>query len=345
MTEQTKTAPEQIPPSAQLLSIATGAFHAAAIYVAAKLGIADLLVDGKKTAAELAAATNSHEHALYRTLRGIASIGVFAESEGRIFANTPMSESLRSDAPDSTRDLLIWMLEEPHWRVYGELLHSVRTGETAWDKVHGAPVFESLFTTHSELGTIFNRAMTSYSLQTIPAILAVYDFNGSRTVADIAGGVGHLLGAILQKNPSTKGVLFEIPPVLEGAPAMLESYGVSDRVELIAGDFTESIPVKADIYLLKHIIHDWYDDKNEKILRNIRDVMPEGAKVLIIDSVVPPPGEPHFSKFLDLEMLMLPGGMERTAEEFETLLTKSGFKLTRIIPTPSPISIVEAVKA
>jgi hypothetical protein len=225
------------------------------------------------------------------------------------------------------------------------LLHSVRTGETAWDKVHGAPVFESLFTTHTELGTIFNRAMTSYSLQTIPAILAVYDFNGSRTVADIAGGVGHLLGAILQKNPSTKGVLFEIPPVLEGAPAMLESYGVSDRVELIAGDFTESIPVKADIYLLKHIIHDWYDDKNEKILRNIREVMPEGAKVLIIDAVVPPPGEPHFSKFLDLEMLMLPGGMERTAEEFETLLTKSGFKLTRIIPTPSPISIVEAVKA
>jgi hypothetical protein len=256
-----------------------------------------------------------------------------------------MSESLRSDASDSTRDLVIWMLEEPHWRVYGELLHSVRTGETAWDKVHGAPIFESLFTSHRELGNIFNRAMTSYSLQTIPAILAAYDFSGADKIADIAGGVGHLLGAILQKYPTAKGILFEIPPVLEGAPAMLESYGVADRVELVTGDFTDSIAVKADIYLLKHIIHDWYDEKNEKILRNIRDVMPDGAKVLIIDAVVPPPGEPHFSKFLDLEMLMLPGGMERTAEEFETLLNKSGFALTRIIPTPSPVSIVEAVKS
>jgi hypothetical protein len=345
MTEQTKTAPEQLPPSVQLLSIATGAFPSAAVYVAAKLGIADLLADGPKTAAELARSTNTHEHALYRTLRAIASIGVFAELDGRTFANTPMSESLRSDASDSTRDLVIWMLEEPHWRVYGELLHSVRTGETAWDKVHGAPIFESLFTSHRELGNIFNRAMTSYSLQTIPAILAAYDFSGADKIADIAGGVGHLLGAILQKYPTAKGILFEIPPVLEGAPAMLESYGVADRVELVTGDFTDSIAVKADIYLLKHIIHDWYDEKNEKILRNIRDVMPDGAKVLIIDAVVPPPGEPHFSKFLDLEMLMLPGGMERTAEEFETLLNKSGFALTRIIPTPSPVSIVEAVKS
>jgi hypothetical protein len=345
MTEQTKTAPEQLPPSAQLLGIATGVFPSAAIYVAAKLGIADLLADGPKTAAELAAATDTHEHALYRTLRSIASIGVFAESEARTFANTPMSESLCSDARDSTRDLVIWMLEEPHWRVYGELLHSVRTGETAWDKVHGAPIFESLFTTHRELGTIFNRAMTSYSLQTIPAILAAYDFSGAGKIADIGGGVGHLLGAILQKYPESNGILFEIPPVLEGAPAMLESYGVTDRVELVTGDFTESIPVKADIYLLKHIIHDWYDDKNEKILRNIRDEMPEGSKVLVIDAVVPPPGEQHFSKFLDLEMLMLPGGMERTAEEFESLLTRSEFALSRIIPTPSPISIVEAVRA
>jgi len=347
MTDQTHgaAAPQQIPPDAQLIQIATGFFASAATYVVTKLGIPDMLADGPKTAAELSAATKTDEHSLYRTLRSVASIGVFTETEGRTFANTPMSETLRIDHPNSTRDMVIWMLDESHWRVYGELLYSVQTGKTAWDKVHGKPVFESLFSTHKELGETFNRAMTSYSHMTIPAILTAYDFSGASKIADIAGGHGHLLGAVLQKYTEAKGVLFEIAPVLEGAPAMLDSYGVSDRVELVTGDFTGSIPVVADVYMLKHIIHDWYDDKNEKILRNIRDVMPDGAKVLIIDAVVPPVGEPHFSKFLDLEMLILPGGMERTAEEFESLLTKSGFKMTRIIPTPSPISIVEAVKA
>ncbi len=338
-------APQQMPPDAQMMQIATGFFGSAAVYVATKLGIPDLLKDGPKTTGELAAATNTDEHSLYRCLRSVASVGVFVESEGRTFANTPMSETLRADHPNSTRDMVIWMLEEPHWRVYGDLLYSVQTGKTAWDKVHGAPVFESLFTTHKELGETFNRAMTSYSRMTIPAILAAYDFSGAGRIADIAGGFGHLLGAVLQKYTNAKGILFEIPPVLEGAPAMLDSYGVTDRVELVAGDFTESIPVEADVYMLKHIIHDWYDDKNQKILGNIREVMPEDAKVLVIDAVVPPPGEPHFAKFLDLEMLMLPGGMERTAEEFESLLTKSGFALNRIIPTPSPVAIIEAVKA
>ena len=335
----------QLPPEAQMLQVATGFFASAATYVVTKLEIPDLLAEGPRTAAELAAATGTNEDALYRTLRAIASIGVFSESAGRVFANTPMSETLRKSVPNSSYDMVIWMLEEPHWRVYGELLYSVQTGKTAWDKVHGAPVFESLYTTHRELGQTFNRAMTSFSGQTIPAILDAYDFSGAATIADIAGGVGHLLGAVLRANPAAKGILFEIPPVLEGAPAMLASYGVGDRVELVPGDFVESVPVKADIYLVKHIIHDWYDDKCQKILGNIRDVMPDDAKVLVIDGVVPPPGEPHFSKFLDLEMLMLPGGMERTAEQFESLLTASGFRLNRIIPTRSPVSIVEAVKA
>jgi hypothetical protein len=337
--------PHEMPPEAILLQIATGMFPAAAIFVAAKLGIADLLAGGPKTTAELANDTGTDEHSLYRVLRGIASIGVFHEADNRTFANTAMSDTLRKDAPNSTRDLVLWMSEEPHWRVYGHLMYSVETGKTAWDLVHGEPCFDSLFGKMSKLGETFNRAMTSYSRQTIPAILAAYDLSGAGRIADIAGGVGHLLGAVLQKYEDAAGVLFEIPPVLDSAPAMLDSYGVRDRVELVAGDFVESIPVTADIYMLKHIIHDWYDDKNQKILGNIREVMPADAKVLIIDAVVPPPGEPHFSKFLDLEMLMLPGGMERTAEEFESLLTKSGFEMTRIVPTPSPISIVEAVKA
>lgn len=334
-----------MPPAAMLMQLATGMFPAAAIFVAAKLGIADLLADGPKSAAELADATSMHEHSLYRLLRSIASVGVFDEREGRSFANTELSELLRSDRPDSAREMVLWMSEEAHWRVYGHLMYSVQTGKPAWDLVHGEPVFESFFGSMTELGQTFNRAMTSYSMQTIPAILESYDFSGAGTIADIAGGVGHLLGAVLQRYTQATGVLFEFPPVLDGAPAMLDSYGVRDRVELVAGDFVESVPVAADIYMLKHIIHDWYDDKNEKILRNIRASMPDDARVLIIDAVVPPAGEPHFSKFLDLEMLMLPGGMERTAEEFESLLTKSGFAMTRILPTQSSVSIVEAVKA
>jgi hypothetical protein len=195
------------------------------------------------------------------------------------------------------------------------------------------------------LGQVFDQAMTSYSRQTIPAILEAYDFSPFGTIADIAGGHGYLLGSVLREYPDKNGVLFEVPIVLEGAPSMLDSYGVRDRVQLVAGDFVESIPVVADCYMLKHIIHDWYDDKNQMILANIRREMPPDARVLIIDGVIPGPNEPHFGKFLDLEMLMLPGGKERTAEEFAELLARSGFELTRIIPTRSPSSIIEAVKA
>lgn len=206
-------------------------------------------------------------------------------------------------------------------------------------------MFSYLFNTNTELGDTFNRAMTGFSHVTIPAVLGAYDFSGAETVADIAGGYGHLLAAVVKANPGTNGVLFELPHVLEGAPKMMDSHGVSDRVSLVAGDFRSEIPVAADIYMLKHIIHDWYDDTNQTILGNIRASMPDHAKVLIIDAVVPEGNVPHPSKFLDLEMLISPGGIERTAGEFETLLTNSGFKLTRIIPTPSPVSIVEAVKS
>ena len=256
-----------------------------------------------------------------------------------------MTEKLRSDVPNSTRAMTIWLAEEEHWRVYGSLLYSVKTGKPAWDKVLGEPVFPYLFETNKPLGDIFNRAMTSYSYQSIAGVLAAYDFSNAGTIADIAGGYGHLLAAVLEKNPQAKGVLFDLPPVLAGAPEMLKSYGVEDRVERIEGNFFEQIPVVADVYLLKHIIHDWYDDNCEKILRNIRAVMPDGTRVLIIDAVIPEGNEPHFGKVIDLEMLMSPGGVEQTATEFKELLERSGFVLNRIIETPSLINIVEAVKA
>jgi hypothetical protein len=334
-----------MPPDAKLLQLVSGCFVSSALYAAARLGIAELLADGPKPAADLAALTGMHEFSLYRLLRALASVGVFSELPEHMFVNSPMSDTLRRDAPNSTLYMTLWTLNEPHWRVYGHLLQSVHSGETVWDKVHGEPVFKTLFETDRELGDIFNRAMTSYSHQTIPAILDAYDFSAFEKVVDVAGGHGHLLAAILRKYPSIKGVLFEFPPVLEGAPAMFESHGVADRAELAGGDFCTDVPVTADGYILKHIIHDWYDDKCEIILGNIRRVMPDDAKVLIIDAVIPGPNVPHFAKFLDLEMLMLPGGMERTAGEFDSLLAKSGFRMTGIVQTHSPVSIVEAVKA
>lgn len=344
-TSAAAAAPAQLPPDVQLLQLASGAFISQAIYVAAKLGIADLVADGPKTIQYLAAKTATQERALYRLLRACSSVGAFNEIEPKTFANTPMTESLRSDNPRSTRDLTIWMGEEPHWRVYGNLLHSVKTGKPAWELVHKETVFPYLFKTNLELGEIFNRAMTSFSHQSIGPVLESYDFSKAETVADIAGGHGHLLAAVLAANPNVKGVLFDLPAVVEGADEMLDRYGVTDRVQIVEGDFFQKVPVKADIYMLKHIIHDWYEDSCQTILRNIRENMPENGKVLILDAVIPEDNSPNFGKIMDLEMLLSPGGVERTATEFEQLLADSGFKLERIIPTMGPISIVEASRA
>lgn len=337
--------PPQLPPDAQLMQFGLGMFISQALFVAAKLGIPDLLANGARSTADLAQASETDERSLFRLLRSLASVGAFTQVSERTFANTPMTEFLRSDVPGSMREMILWMSEEPHWAIYSRMIDSVRTGKPIWEDVHGEPIFPYLFETNTALGDTFNRAMTSFSQVTIPAILASYDFSGAGTIADIAGGYGHLLAAVLKKYPSANGVLFDLPHVLEGAPAMLESHGVADRVTTVGGSFLDEIPVAADVYMLKHIIHDWYDDTNQTILGNIRSSMPDNAKVLVIDAVVPAGDEPHFSKILDLEMLISPGGMERTAAEFESLLTSSGFRMTRIIPTPSPVSIIEAEKA
>ena len=347
MTDQTSAAPapHEMPPEAQLMQIMMGTFVSQAIYVATKFGLADLVASGPMATAELAAATATDERSLYRLLRSLASVGIFAESAEHTFGYTPMSDALRADSPKSLRAMALFLGDEAHWKVYADLLYSVRTGKPAWDHVHGEPIFPYMFETNKPLGDVFNQAMTAFSHGSIAAVLAEYDFSGIGTLADIAGGYGHLLGGILQKYPSMNGVLFDMAFVLEGAPAMMDSYGVTDRVSFVEGDFFSQIPVRADAYIMKHIIHDWYDDNCEKILGNIRRSMPDDGRVLIVDAVIPPGNDQHKGKILDLEMLLAPGGVERTAAEFETLLTNSGFRMTRIIPTHSPVSIVEAVKA
>ena len=348
MTEQTGSAgaaPATTPADVQVLQMALAPLVTQALYVAAKLGIADLLIEGGRTTAELAAATDTDERSLYRVLRALASVGVFTESEQRTFENTPASDTLKTDAPNSTRYFVMFMGEEPHWRNIGHTMFSVKTGLPAWEHVHGEPCFPYLFITNKELGEIFNRAMISFSHQDIAPVMNAYDFSTTGTLADVGGGYGQLLAAVLKKHPAMKGVLFELPQLVERARAFMESNGVANRVEFVAGDFGKEIPVRADVYMLKHIIHDWYDDTNQTILRNIRWHMPDDGRVLIIDSVIPTGNEPHLKKVLDIEMLIAPGGVERTAEEFETLLNNSGFRPSRIIPTASPNSIIEAVKA
>ncbi len=342
---QTPTAlPAKIPPQTQLMQLVCGSFISQTVYVAAKLGIADLLAKESQSAAKLAQKTGTHERSLYRLLRTLASVGVFREIEPKFFENTPVSETLLSDTPGSLRDLTIWMGEEPHWRVYGNMLHSVKTGKAAWSAVHGEDVFPYLFQTNRELGAIFNRAMTSLSGQTIPAINAAYDFAEVNVLADIAGGYGHLLAGIMKNYPQMHGVLFDLMPVCEEGENYLEKANLAERIETVSGNFFEKVPVKADVYLLKHIIHDWNDEECITILKNIKAEMPDDAKILILDAVIPEGDEPHFGKIMDMEMLVSPGGIERTAEEFEKLLADSGLKLNRIIPTQSMISIVEAIK-
>jgi ubiquinone/menaquinone biosynthesis C-methylase UbiE len=334
----------ELPPEVALTQMIFGAFVSKAVSVAAELGVADLLAEQPQTVAALAAATSTHERSLYRVLRTLASVGVFRETGDKVFELTPLAEPLRADAPRSMRNGAIFMGAEWHWRVYGEMLHSVRTGKSAWSRANGAEVFDYL-AANPEHGEVFNRAMTDISAVAASAITEAYDFTGIDTLVDVAGGHGYLLAAALRANPDARGVLFDLPQVIDGAPATLEREGVTDRVELSSGDFFASVPEGADAYMMKHIIHDWDDERALLILNNIRRAMRDDGRVLVCETVVPEGNEPHFGKLMDLEMLVSPGGVERTAREYRELLARAGLELKRIIPTRSYLSVVEAVKA
>jgi SAM-dependent methyltransferase len=235
------------------------------------------------------------------------------------------------------------MGEDWVWQAYGELMYSVKTGGIAHDKVQGMSSFE-FFEKNEEVGKIFNRAMTNLSLLSAPAIVEAYDFSSIGKLVDIAGGHGRLLAAILKANPHLQGVLFDLPFVIENAGELLESEGVATRTEKVSGDFFESVPADADAYMMKHIIHDWDDQSSIKILQNIHRAMNEDGKVLIVEMVVPVGNAPSPAKGLDIVMLTIEGGKERTEKEYRELLDAAGLRLTRIIPTRSPFSIVEAMK-
>ena len=325
------------PAETVLTQIMLGRVAAQALYVAAKLGIADLLIDGPKRVDELAKAADAHAPSLYRVLRALASIGVFKEGDDQTFTLTPSAEPLRSDVPNSLRDVAVFWGEDWNWQVWGKILYSVRTGKPAWGQIHGEQVFE-YFEKNPEAGRIFDRAMTSFSGVATKAVLEAYDFSGINTLVDIAGGQGRLINRILDVYPAMQGVLFDLPHVIESA-------NVGDRLEFATGDFFVSVPAGGDAYMMKHIIHDWDDERAITILKNIRQAMNPGGRVLVIESVIADGNGHDFGKLLDIEMLVSPGGKERTAAEYEDLFKGAGLRLTRIVPTKSPYSVIEAVAA
>jgi ubiquinone/menaquinone biosynthesis C-methylase UbiE len=323
-----------------MIQYITGFWMSRAVYIAAKLGLPDLLQSGPKTTDELAQATGTHPPSLYRVLRALTSAGVFKkESDGR-FGLTPLSETFVTNTPGTMRWFLISELGQEHYPAWGNVMHSVKTGEIAFDNQFGADVWQ-YFANNPEDAAVFNDSMSANTAAANQAIMAAYDFSPFKTVIDIGGGHGGLITSILQQNPQTKGVLFDAPPVIEGARAKLEQAGVADRCQAIAGDFFKEVPGGADAYVMKWIIHDWEDQKAIAILKNCRKHMQPNNRLLIVDCVVPDNDAPDFSKTFDLNMMVMTGGKERTEKEFSELLQASGFKLLRTIPTDFPTSIVE----
>lgn len=326
-------------PQDQLARLMSGYWHTQAIHVAARLGVADLLTGSPQSAEQLAAATGAHPRGLYRLLRALASLGIFAEDDQRRFSLTPLADCLRSDAPGSLRSLAI-MRGEWQYQAWGQLLYSIQTNQSAFEKVFGVPLFDYL-SLHPDKGRLFDAAMTGVHGRETAAMLQAYDFSGISVLADVGGGNGEVLTSILKKYPNLRGILFDLPSVAERTRENVESAGLAGRCTVVAGSFFDGVPPGADAYLLRHIIHDWDDDRSVTILRHCRQAMEGPGRILVVEGVIPPGNGPDVSKFFDLAMLVVPGGMERTAEEYHRLFDAAGFRLRRIVPTPSWVSVIE----
>jgi hypothetical protein len=320
-----------------------GYMAAPAIAVAAKLSLPDLIAESPKTLDELARATKADALSLRRLLQFLASLGIFKEDATGRYEQTPLSELLRSDAAQSFRGVAIMLASEYMWQPWGKLHESVLTGKPQFDQIHGAPIFEYL-SAHPEDAAIFNAAMTSISSVELPQILAAYDFSQFQRVADLGGSQGALLHGILSAHPKLRGILADLPHVVDGA-AILRSGPVAGRCEIMGVDLFQKVPVGADGYLMKYIVHGFNDADAVKILKNCRDVMTPDAKLLLIERVLKPSNQPDPGRFMDLLMLVAAGGRERSEADYKQLLYETGFSLMRVIPTSGPLSIVESQPA
>jgi len=319
-----------------------GAFVAKSLVVAAQLNVAEALGEGASTTADLSQRLNVDADRLHRLLRALASHGVFQEQDDGRFANTALSNMLRSDLPGSMKAMTLFLCGHPLWTAWDELGHSVGNGASAFEKIHGCHPFEYM-NKDTDFAHVFHDAMTGLTEQDVAAIHAQYDFSAFDSLVDIAGGHGSLLVSCLQKNATQRGILFDKPEVIARARPLIDAAGVAERCELVAGNFFESVPAGASAYMLKYILHDWSDAEALAILKNIHRAAAKGSKLLVIDPVVKPRNVPDLAKVMDLQMLVFYGsGRERTSEDFAALLAAANFRLRKVIPTFSPLSIIEA---
>nr|CBH32102.1 putative O-methyltransferase [Streptomyces albaduncus] len=339
-----QTTPPKPPPSAQVLQLATSSWTAAAVSAAAELGVADALADGARPSDEIARSVGAHPPTCYRLLWACAAIGLLEESEGRVFALTEAGDALRGDSPHSMRNFARWVGLAADRNTWAGLADSVRTGDPAFARVHGQDVWEYM-RDRADVSTVFDDAMTEASRQLIAPVVDAYDFGGTGTLVDVAGGHGALLAAILAAHPGLRGLLYDRPEVVEGAKQTFQDRGVDDRVEIVAGDFFDSVPEGKDAYLLSNVIHDWDDEPSLTILGNCRRALAEGGRVLLVEAVMPErdASSPTVT-LMDLNMLVLCGGKQRTETEFAELLGRAGLRLTRVVRAGLH-SVVEAVRA
>jgi SAM-dependent methyltransferase len=329
------------PGGTNVLELITGGWTAQAVYVACKLGIPDQLAGGPLPANEVARRVDANPDATFRLMRALASEGTLRQRRDGRFELTSTGKALRTGTPGSMRDFVLWIGHPKRWEDWGHLLHTVQTGEPATEMLRGMPVFEYL-ETDPELAEAFNTAMTSGSEFVIYSTLAAYDFGGYRTIIDVGGGHGRLLSRILAKTPNARGVLFDLPSVVDGAPAELKSAGVMDRCEVVGGSFFESVPEGGDAYVLKSILHDWSDDDVERILRNVRAAIAPGGKLVLLESVLPERTSSDIGVMFDLEMMVALHGRERTRAEWTAVLRRAGFELSRVVDTAGPVAVIEA---
>jgi len=332
---------DSLHPSQKLFRLIFSKIITQCIGVAAELGIADLLKDGSCSIEKLAQKSKVKENYLYRVMRALVSVGIFKETEPEIFALNDLAEPLCSNSPHSLKDFAAFVAHPVHNGAHSALLHSVKTGETGFDYVHRTDSF-SYMKNDTDFFNIFNLAMTSLSHRDAQVVSNAYDFSGFSRLVDIGGGNGFLLAEILKTTPELKGVLFDLQDVISNSQSIFKKFDLLDRVKFISGDFFNSVPSGADAYIMKYVLHDWDDEQASLILKNCALSKNSGGKILIIDNVIPEGDNPHLGKLHDIEMMVMTGGRERTASEFEALLNSAGLNLINITPTESTLSIVEA---
>lgn len=331
-----------VPPPIEMLELLLGTWVSQAIQAAAALGVADALEDGPLPAATLAERVGADPDALDRLMRALVSRGVFRRHRDGRYGLNALGDTLRSDADPSMRAAGLFYgsrQQREHWT---HLLDAVKTGDPVVASLRGKEFFDYL-SDDPEFAELFNDAMTSISEMAVPPMVAGYDFSRYPTIVDVGGGHGRLLAAILAATPAARGVLYDLPDVVAKAPKLFAEYGLTERVEVQGGSFFETVPGGGDAYLMKNIIHDWADEQALTILRTIRAAIKPGATLLLLEFVIPDHDGDFIGKWVDLEMLVVAGGRERTAEQYRSLLARAGFRMTGVVETAAPISVVEAV--